>query len=253
MKKSAHIAATTLALVMMTLQLSAHSLDLDRVHQIAHELDPYMEITDTSYLMAELPSINKKLAHSSTPLEQLQCAIFFHEVALNFLNDPGYPGYAEKSHQITSVLLKNASIEPELIPFVLSYQGSSLSLMAAETRSLKQVKAALKIMDVAVEEYGNMCFAARFLRGSICENLPWFMFKGKTIREDFSVMIELYEKDGAFANEKVMSFTYWAWANAHQGKKHRKQAIEYLETAISLDPEGIAGKEKAETLLRKLS
>ena len=45
-----------------------------------------------------------------------------------------------------------------------------------------------------------------------------------------------------------MSFTYWAWAKQHQGKKYRAQALSNLDKAIALDPDNIAGRAKAEEL-----
>ena len=50
-----------------------------------------------------------------------------------------------------------------------------------------------------------------------------------------------------------MCFLYWAWANQHKGKRHREQAIHYLDQAISLDPHYKAGPAKAEELKARLT
>jgi len=49
-----------------------------------------------------------------------------------------------------------------------------------------------------------------------------------------------------------MSFTYWAWANQHQGKKFRNEAISYLDKAIALDPNYKAGRQRAGELKTKM-
>lgn len=50
-----------------------------------------------------------------------------------------------------------------------------------------------------------------------------------------------------------MSFTYWACAKQHQGKKYREQALKYLKKAIELDPEYKAGRKRAEEHKSKLT
>ena len=61
-------------------------------------------------------------------------------------------------------------------------------------------------------------------------------------------IINKQNKNDEYANWKIMSFTYWAWAKQHQGKKYRNQAIAYLDKAISLDQNYKAGRIKAEEL-----
>lgn len=91
------------------------------------------------------------------------------------------------------------------------------------------------------------------MRGSVAENLPWIFFgKRRYAKKDFKSIIEKYEKNRDYANAKVMSFTYWAWAKQHQGKKYREQALQYLDKAIELDPDYKAGRKRAEELKFKL-
>ena len=87
----------------------------------------------------------------------------------------------------------------------------------------------------------------------MAENLPWFLFrKRKYAKNDFQSIIERQERQKDYAGAKIMSFTYWAWAKQHQGKKNRNQAMTYLDKAIQLDPQYKAGRKKAEELKAKL-
>ena len=78
--------------------------------------------------------------------------------------------------------------------------------------------------------------------------LEFFFSKIRSAKNDFQSIIEKQEKNENYANWKVMSFTYWAWANAHQSKKYRTQALEFIEKAIALDPNYQASRKKAEEL-----
>jgi hypothetical protein len=91
------------------------------------------------------------------------------------------------------------------------------------------------------------------MRGSVAENLPWYFFsKRKMAKHDFQSIIDKQEKNTDYANWKIMSFTYWAWAKQHQSNKYRKQAIDYLDKAIALDTNYLAGRKKAEDLKAKM-
>ncbi|MFC3362759.1 hypothetical protein ACFOG5_06185 [Pedobacter fastidiosus] len=101
----------------------------------------------------------------------------------------------------------------------------------------------------AVEKYSAVSPLPEFLRGSVAENLPWFFFtKRKFAKQDFQSIIDKQERLDDYANWKIMSFTYWAWAKQHQVKKFRSKALQYLEKAIKLDPTYQAGRAKAEEL-----
>ena len=70
----------------------------------------------------------------------------------------------------------------------------------------------------------------------------------KFAKRDFQSIIAKQGANAEYANWKIMSFTYWAWANQHQGKKYRSQALDYLDKAIDLDPNYKAGRSRAEQL-----
>jgi hypothetical protein len=90
------------------------------------------------------------------------------------------------------------------------------------------------------------------MRGSVSENLPWFMFRKRSYaRKDFESIIKKYEADHHYATAKIMSFTYWAWAMQHQSTKDRTTAMAYLTKAIELDPGYVAGRKRAEDLKNK--
>ncbi len=141
----------------------------------------------------------------------------------------------------------------ELMPFIAAYRASALSLVSAETKNLKLLGEAFKEFQSAVEKYGSVSYCPEFMRGSVAENLPWFLFsKVKFAKLDFQSIIEKNESNPNYANWKIMSFTYWAWAKQHQSKKDRAQAIAYLEMAIILDPNYEGGRKKAEDLKSKM-
>ncbi|MFS8082317.1 MAG: hypothetical protein ACMG51_02605, partial [Ginsengibacter sp.] len=123
------------------------------------------------------------------------------------------------------------------------------SLVGAETKKLKYIGQAFTLFEEAVANYSSISYLPEYLRGSVAENLPWFFFaKRRVAKNDFQSIIFKQEKNADFTNWKIMSFTYWAWAKQHQGKKYRNQAIIYLDKAISLDPNFKAGRTKAEAL-----
>ncbi len=70
---------------------------------------------------------------------------------------------------------------------------------------------------------------------------------------DFQSIIDKHERNNDFANWKIMSFTYWAWAKQRQSKKYRMQAVSYLDKSIALDPYYKAGRKRAEELKANLT
>jgi hypothetical protein len=139
-------------------------------------------------------------------------------------------------------------VPQELLPFVASYRASALSLMSGETKKLSLLGDAFDLFEDAVKKYAEVCYAPEFLRGSVAENLPWIFFRKKSFaKRDFQSIIDKQQKDMNFANRKIMSFTYWAWAKQFRNK-HRMQAMQYLDKAIELDPGYQAGRQRAEAL-----
>jgi tetratricopeptide (TPR) repeat protein len=139
------------------------------------------------------------------------------------------------------------------MPFIAAYRASALSLVGAETKKLKLLGEAFILFKEAVEKYATISYLPQFLRGSVAENLPWFFFsKRKAAKLDFQSIIDKQEINADYANWKIMSFTYWAWANQHQSKKYRKQAISYLDKSIELDKNYQAGRKRAEDLRSKM-
>jgi hypothetical protein len=163
-------------------------------------------------------------------------------------------GYAKKSFDILTELLEDTNTTKELLPFVSSYRASSLSLVGGETMKLKLVGEAFKLFQTSVDNYAAISYLPEFLRGSVAENLPWvFFFKKKFAKLDMQSIIDKQEKNNHYANSKIMSFVYWAWANQHQGKKYRKQALIYLDKAIALDPHYLGGRKRAELLKNRFA
>ncbi len=235
--------------------LTAQQLDFSKVKKIEHQLDDVMEIIDTAELKTKLKEVEQEFLQDPNEINKVRLGIIYHETALNlsFFTKKEYKGYAKKSFDQLSSLFNSQTTTKELLPFIASYRASALSLVAAETKKLKLVGEAFTLFNDAVNKYADISYLPEFLRGSVAENLPWFFFsKRKYAKQDFQLIINKQEKKANFANWKVMSFTYWAWANQHRGKKYRNQALTYLDKAIKLDPDYKAGRKRAEELKLKL-
>lgn len=234
---------------------SIQHMHLLKVKIFEHQLDDVMELTDAAEVRVKLKETEQHFQQDPTEINRLRLGIIYHETALNlsFLSRTEYKGYAQKSFDHLTGLLDSEYTTRELLPFIVSYRASALSLVGAETKKLKLIGKAFYLFGDAVEKYKNISYLPEFLRGSVAENLPWIFFsKKKFAKKDFQSIIDKYRKDPNFANRKVMSFIYWAWAQQNQGKKQRDQAILYLDQAISLDPDYKAGRRKAEELKKKL-
>jgi tetratricopeptide (TPR) repeat protein len=237
-----------------TSNLKAQQLDFAKVKFFEHQLDDVMEIIDTVELKVKLREVEQQFKHEPSEINKIRLGIIYHETALNlsFFSKNKYKGYAQKSFNQLSELYNSESIDINLMPFVASYRASALSLVGAETKKLKLLGQAFTLFEDAVNKYAEVCYLPEFLRGSVAENLPWFFFtKRKFAKKDMQSIIDKQEIHPTFANWKIMSFTFWAWANQHQGKIERNQAIAYLNKAIALDPEYKAGRAKAEGLKMK--
>lgn len=224
--------------------------------EVYDKLEDVMEIIDTTFLKSHLLKVEKEYQQDNSIINQIRLGIIYHEVALNFgFFDTTYKGYPQKSLDMLNGAIPK--LTDELInfkPFVLSYKASALSLLSGETRKLSYLSEAFKLFDEAVERYASVSYTPEFMRGSVSENLPWFMFRKRHYaKKDFDSIIRKYEVDNSFATAKIMSFTYWAWAMQHQSKKHRTTAIAYLNKAIALDPNYLAGRKRAEELKNKLT
>ncbi|MGZ5255950.1 MAG: hypothetical protein ACXWCT_16190 [Flavitalea sp.] len=250
---------TSIMLAMTTINsvtAQTQKLDISKVKAFEHQLDDVMELIDTTELKTKLEEVEEKYKHNPTEINKVRLGIIYHETALNlsFLSKTGFTGYAKKSFDILSELSNSPITAKELLPFVASYRASALSLVGAETKKLKLLGQAFSLFNDAVKNYASISYLPEFLRGSVAENLPWFFFtKGKFAKQDFQSIIDKQNKNSEYANWKVMSFTYWAWAKQRQGKKYRTLSLTYLDKAISLDPNYKAGRQKAEDLKTRMT
>lgn len=230
--------------------------DLEKFKAIERRLDDVMELIDKDLIKNKLAEVEKEYKNEPSEINKARLGIVYHEVALNlsFLSKTEYKGYATKSFDRLSELFASGETTKELMPFVVSYRASALSLIVAETNKLRLLGQSFELFEDAIKKYSDISPLPEFMRGSVAENLPWFFFgKRKYAKRDFRSIIDKYEKDQNYANWKVIGFTYWAWAKQHQGKKYREQALEYLEKAIKLDPEYKAGRKRSEELKAKLT
>jgi tetratricopeptide (TPR) repeat protein len=230
-------------------------LDTSKVKAFEKQLDDVMEIIDTDELKIILKAVEEEFKQNPNEINKVRLGIIYHETALNlsFFSKTEYKGYAKKSFDILTEMLNASTTTKELLPFIASFRASAISLVGAETKKLKFIGEAFTLFSDAVEKYAAISYLPEYLRGSVAENLPWFFFsKRRSAKNDFKSIIEKQERNTAYANWKIMSFTYWAWAKQHQSKKCREQAVQYLDKAISLDPNYKAGRAKAETLKKEL-
>jgi hypothetical protein len=246
----------TITLILMTIiSTNAQRLDRGKIKGYEHQLDEVMEIIDTCLLKSRLMEIEQDFKNNPSVINKTKLGIIYHETALNlsFFSSGNYKGYAAKSYEVLQELFISESTGPELFPFIAPYRASALSLMSAETRNLKLLSQAFREFETAVEKYAGVSYCPEFMRGSVAENLPWFFFrKRKFAKIDIQSIIDKQTQNPEFANWKIMSFTYWAWANQHQSAKYRKQALVYLDKTIELDPNYKAGRKRAEELKSKL-
>lgn len=230
---------------------SSQPLNLENVKAMEHQLDDVMELIDTTELKVKLNEVEENYKKDQTELNHARLGIIYHETALNlsFLTNSTYKGYAGKSFDILTELFASPSTTKELLPFVASYRASALALASSETKKLKLLGESFDLFDRAVADYAAISYAPEFMRGSVAENLPWIFFsKRKYAKRDLQSIIEKYERNASYANWKIMSFTYWAWAKQFKSKKYRGQALRYLDKAIALDPYYKAGRKRAEEL-----
>lgn len=248
----------TLIITAMTVtnSLTAQQLDFSKVKVFEHQLDDVMELVDTTELKSKLKEVVENYKENPNEMNKARLGIIYHETALNlsFFSKTEFKGYAKKSFDILSELLNSANTSKELLPFIASYRASALSLVGAETKKLKVLGKAFDLFSDAVKNYSAVSYLPEFLRGSVAENLPWFFFtKRRFAKEDFQSIIDKQNNNNEFANWKIMSFTYWAWANQRQSLKYKSQSLAYLDKAIALDPNYKAGRQKAEELKGKMT
>ncbi len=231
-------------------------LDFLKVKAFEHQLEDVMELIDTKVLKVKLKEVEEQYKQNPNEINTVRLGIIYHETALNlsFFAKTEYKGYAKRSFDTLSELYNSINTSKELFPFIASYRASALSLMGAETRKLKLLGKAFKLFDDAVKDDAAISYLPEFLRGSVAENLPWFFFsKRKFAKQDFQSIIDKQDKNAAYANWKIMSFTYWAWAKQRQNNKYKIQSLSYLDKAIELDPNYNAGRQKAEELKNKMT
>jgi len=244
-----------LILLTMTAGTSISPINLKRLATYEYALEDVMEIIDRELVKKKLQEVEAEYKKEPNEVNTVRLGIIYHEIALNltfFDKTKKYAGYAQKSYDILNELSQNESTTDELRVFIESYRASAISLVASETRKLKLLKTAFQIFEEAVHQYADVSPRPEFLRGSVAENLPFFMWKKrKFAKVDFESIIKKQEKNSSFADFRIMSFSYWAWAKAHKSKKHRTQALAYLNKAIEIDPDYKAGRARAEILKAK--
>jgi hypothetical protein len=245
-----------LAATIQLVTAQTRELDISKVQAFEHQLQDVMEITDTIELKIKLVEVEENFRQNPNEITKTWLGIIYHETALNlaFFSKTKFKSYSQKSYDILSALLNSNNTTKELLPFIATYRASALALVSAETRKLKLLDEAFELFSEANRNYASVSYLPEFLRGSVAENLPWIFYsKRKFAGIDFQSIINKQKKNPEYAGWKIMSFTYWTWANQHQDKKHRTQAIAYLNQAILLDPDYKAGRKKAEELKARLT
>lgn len=236
-------------------KLNAQNLNLEKLATYEITLDDVMEIIDKNLVKEKLKEVENEYRSNNNEINTVRLGLIYHEIALNltfFDKTKKYAGYAEKSYDILTELSENKNTTPELMIYIESYRASSLSLVAGENTKLSLLGKAFDIFKNTIVKYSSVSPRPEFMRGSVAENLPFFMWgKRKFAKIDFESIIKKQEKNNDYADFRIMSFSYWAWARAHKKKKFRKEAILYLNRAIKVDPEYKAGRKRAEELKKK--
>jgi len=236
-------------------KVNEQNLNIQKVAEYEEKLDGVMEIIGNDLVKLMLRKVESEYQHNPGELNKVRLGIIYHEIALNltfFYKTKKYAGYAQKSYDVLTELLEDAKTTPELLVFISCYQASSLALVSGETKKLKLLGRAFDLFEEAINKYADVSPRPEFMRGSVAENLPWFMLKKRKFAKiDFDSIIKKYEKNDSYADYKLLSFSYWAWARAHNSMKHRKQALIYLDKAIEIDPMYKAGRKRAEELKNK--
>lgn len=244
------------AIVTMT-KVNAQTLDLKRIASYETSLDDVMEIIDKELVKEKLKEVEQDFSKNSTEITKVRLGLIYHDIALNltfFDKTKEYAGYAQKSFDVLTELSENKNTTPELMIFIESYRASSLSLVAGETKRLGLLGKSFEIFSNTIEKYASVSPRPEFMRGSVAENLPFFMWrKRKFAKVDFESIIKKQESNPSYADFRIMSFSYWAWARANSKKKYRQQAIKYLNKAIEIDPNYKAGRKRAEELKKRYS
>lgn len=234
---------------------SAQQLDVAKVKSYEHQLEDVMEIIDTTELKRKLTEVEQQFQSTPTEINKVRLGIIYHETALNLglLAKTSFKGYSKKSYDVLSELYLDTNTTDELLPFITSYRASALSLLGGETMKLGLVGDAFQLFEESIKKYGDVCYSPEFLRASVAENLPWFFFsKRKYAKTDMQSLIDKQSIKSEFANSKIMSFVYGAWASQRQKGKYKAQSLIYLEKAIALDPNFKAGRQRAEDLKAKM-
>lgn len=239
-----------------TLKAQTPKLEFLKIKNFEKQLDDVMELIDTTKLKSKLKEVEEDYKQNPNEINKTRLGIIYHETALNlsFFSKTEFKGYAKRSYNILTELFDSPITTNELMPFIASYRASALSLICVKTKKLWLLFKSFSLLKSAVEKYGTVSYLPEFIRGSIAENIPKiFFWLHKYGKIDFQSIIQKQEKNVEYANWKVMSFTYWAWAKQRQDKKDRAQALIYLDRAIALDPNYIAGRKRAEELKIKMT
>ena len=235
--------------------LNAQEINLEKLAIYETTLDDVMEIIDKELVKKKMKEVENDFQNDSNEFNTVRLGLIYHDIALNltfFDKTKKYAGYAQKSYDILTKLSKNEETTPELMIYIESYRASSLSLVAGENTKLSLLGKAFEIFENTVNKYSSISPRPEFMRGSVAENLPFFMWKKRKFAKiDFESIIKKQEKNNNYADFRIMSFSYWAWARANKSKKNREQAIKYLNRAIEIDPNYKAGRKRAEELKEK--
>lgn len=234
------------------IKLQDKELNFLKVKAVEHQLIDVIELNNALEVRFKLKDVEECYIQTPNLVNGLRLGIIYYKTALylSFFADVKFEGYAQKSYTILTELFNSVPVETELYLFVVSYRASALALVSAETKKIKLLVNAFSLLNDAVNKYASISYLPEFLRGSIAENLPWFcLTKRKIAKQDFQSIIEKYNKNSEYANNKVMSNIYLAWARQHkQSKKYSVKVLEYLNNVIILDPHYNAGRKQAEDL-----
>ena len=234
------------------IKLQEEELSFLKVKAVEYQLSDVIELNNALEVRFKLKDVEERYLQTPNLVNGLRLGIIYYKTALylSFFADVKFEGFAQKSYTILNELFNKTTIPTEWDLFIISYRASALALVSAETKKIKLLMNAFSLLNDAVKKYASISYLPEFLRGSIAQNLPWFyLTKRKIAKQDFQSIIKKYNENPEYANKKVMSNIYLAWARQHkQSKKYSVKVLEYLNNVITLDPHYNAGRKQAEDL-----
>lgn len=243
-----------LLLFLLGWQINVHSQEQTPKSNLALVTD-ILDMNDIDTIIKHLLIQRTITEKQPTFVNRTRLGILYHDVAMKSFRrtrtEQKY--YTEEAYRILTNLRNEQDLDESLLSIVRSFHASSLALLGAQRNNTELIDQAFSLFNQAIIDYGDYCYAPMYMRAKVAQQLPRNFAKLRLAKSDYSELIDKYGLNRNFANQRSMSYVYWAWAKLHQSKKDRAQAIRYLERAIELDPAGKGAGFRAKLLLEEMN